>query len=639
MINITLPDGKIKQFQVNITGKEISDTISKSLAKKAIAVKINGDLKDLYIPIDCDAKIEIITAEDKEGLEILRHDTAHILAQAVKEIFTDKVQVTIGPAIDNGFYYDFAYATSFTSEDLTAIEMRMQEIVRRNEKIRREVWKRNDAIEFFKEKGELYKVEVIESIPESEEVSLYRQGDFVDLCRGPHAMSTGYAKYFKLTKVAGAYWRGNSQNPMLQRIYGTAWASKNDLDQYLLQLQEIEKRDHRKLGRELELFHFQEEARGIAFWHDKGWTIFRIIKDYIRKKINKVGYVEVNTPMLVNQKLWQDSGHWDKFREYMFVLQDEGSKDVLALKPMNCPCHIQIFNHSIKSYKDLPIRMAEFGSCHRYEPSGALYGLMRVRNFTQDDAHIFCMEEQITDETIKFCKLLKEVYRDFGFSDVKIKFSDRPAKRASTDEVWDKAEQALKDAIDALGDEYSINKGEGAFYGPKLEFILKDAIGRDWQCGTLQVDFVLPESLNVNYITAQGSKARPVILHRAIIGSFERFIGILIEQYSGMFPIWLAPIQVGIVAITDEVAEYAKQLNENLISNYIRSRLDISNETINYKIRNFSIKKVPLIAIIGRKEVSDRKVTVRRIGSNIQKVMSIDELIILIKNEEKKLFN
>lgn len=648
MIDIILPDGSVKQYKVGVTGQEIIQSLSISLFKKTIAVEVNNELMDLYIPIINTATVKAITIDSMHGIEILRHDTAHILAQAVKKLFPD-TQVVIGPVIKDGFYYDFARDKPFTSKDLEIIEQEMQDIIAENDLIKREVLSRSKAIELFKQQKEFYKVKLIEEIPESEEISIYRQGNFVDLCRGPHSPSTGYcAKYFKLTKVSGAYWRGNSKNESLQRIYGTAWGKKSDLDSYLHRLSEAQKRDHRKLGRELELFHFQDEAQGMPFWHNKGWTIFKIIKDYISCQIQRAGYIEVNTPMVLNQKLWEKSGHWEKFRENMFTLdtnaaeQDHNlikdsieTKCALALKPMNCPGHIQIFNYTIKSYRDLPLRMAEFGSCHRYEPSGALYGLMRVRSFVQDDAHIFCTEDQITDETIKFCHLLKQVYQDFGFPEVKIKFSDRPEKRAGTDKIWDKAEQALIHAIQTLGEEYTINRGEGAFYGPKLEFILTDAIGREWQCGTLQVDFVLPERLNASYISSEGSKKRPVILHRAILGSFERFIGILIEHYSGKLPIWLAPIQVAVVSITDEAVNYAKQLHQELIDNNIRSTLDISNQKINYKIRNFFTAKVPLIAILGKKESESGKIAIRTLGSQEQHVISSSELIAHIRKNKK----
>ncbi|XVN43050.1 MAG: threonine--tRNA ligase [Candidatus Rickettsia vulgarisii] len=634
MINITFPDGAKKQFAKNITGLEIATTISPSLAKEALVVEINNELKDLNIPIETDCNLRILTTKDPECLEIIRHDAAHITAEAVKELFPD-VQVTIGPAIENGFYYDFAKDKPFTPEDLVKIEERMQEIVKRDEKITREVWNRDKAIEFFKSIGEYYKAEIISSIPAGEDITLYRQGNFIDLCRGPHAPSTSKIKHFKLMKVAGAYWRGDSKNPMLQRIYGTAWATKEQLANYLFMLEEAEKRDHRKLGKELDLFHMQEEAQGMVFWHDKGWNIYRTIEQYIRNKIRKNGYTEVKTPVLVDKSLWEASGHWEKFREDMFALNTDHDK-TLALKPMNCPCHVQIFKQGIKSYRDLPLRMSEFGLCHRNEASGALHGLMRVRALTQDDAHIFCAEEQINSETVNFCRLLTEIYKDFGFTGIKIKFSDRPTVRAGSDEVWDKAENALKTAVEEAGYTYILSPGDGAFYGPKLEFCLKDSIGREWQCGTLQVDFVLPERLDANYIAASGEKKRPVMLHRAILGSFERFIGILIEEYTGRFPLWLAPVQVAITTITSELNDYALEINKLLINEGIRSEINISSEKINAKIRDFSNKKVPIIAVIGKQEMANNTVTIRQLGSDQQKIISVSELVKLVKEENQR---
>lgn len=634
MINITFPDGAKKQFAQNITGLEIAASISSSLAKEALVIEINNKLKDLSIPIETDCNLRILTTKDHECLEIIRHDAAHITAEAVKELFPD-VQVTIGPAIENGFYYDFAKDKPFTPEDLLKIEERMQEIVKRDEKISREVWNRDKAIEFFKSIGEYYKAEIISYIPAGEDITLYRQGNFIDLCRGPHAPSTSKIKHFKLMKVAGAYWRGDSKNPMLQRIYGTAWATKEQLTNYLFMLEEAEKRDHRKVGKELDLFHMQEEAQGMVFWHDKGWSIYRTIEQYIRNKIRKNGYTEVKTPVLVDKSLWEASGHWEKFREDMFALNTDHDK-TLALKPMNCPCHVQIFKQGIKSYRDLPLRMSEFGLCHRNEASGALHGLMRVRALTQDDAHIFCAEEQINSETVNFCRLLTEIYKDFGFTDIKIKFSDRPAVRAGSDEVWDKAENALKTAVKEAGYTYILSPGDGAFYGPKLEFCLKDSIGREWQCGTLQVDFVLPERLDANYIAASGEKKRPVMLHRAILGSFERFIGILIEEYAGRFPLWLAPIQVAITTITSELNDYALEVSKLLINEGIRSEINISSEKINAKIRDFSNKKVPIIAVIGKQEMANNTVTIRQLGSEEQKIISISELVKLVKEENQR---
>lgn len=623
MINITFPDGTIRQYNESITGAEIASSISNSLAKEALVVEVNDVLQDLQSPITSDCRLKIITSKDPESLEVLRHDAAHITAQAVKELFPD-VQVTIGPAIENGFYYDFAKDTAFTPEDLVKIEAKMQEIVKRNDQIIREIWDRDKAIEFFKSIGEHYKAEIIADIPKGEQISLYRQGNFIDLCRGPHAPSTGRLKAFKLMKIAGAYWRGDSKNPMLQRIYGTAWASKEQLDSYLHMIEEAEKRDHRRLGRELDLFHIQDEAQGMAFWHPKGFAIYRAIEQYLRRKLQKAGYIEVKTPMVLDRSLWEASGHWDKFRDNMFVLSSE--EKMLALKPMNCPAHIQIFKQNLKSYRDLPLRMAEFGCCHRNEASGALHGLMRVRSFVQDDAHIFCSEDQITSETISFCKLLTEVYRDFGFTEIKIRFSDRPEVRAGSDEVWNKAENALKDGITAAGYSYILNPGDGAFYGPKLEFVLKDAIGREWQCGTLQVDFVMPERLDATYIAAGGEKKRPVMLHRAIIGTFERFIGILIEQYAGKFPLWLAPVQVAVVTITSDLSDYGQKIYDELIAAGVKAELDISSEKINYKIRSFSNQKVPIIAVIGKQEAANGTVTLRRLGSDSQETVTVDML-------------
>ena len=633
MINVTFPDGSKKQFEKGIIGYEIAASISSSLAKAAMVVEVDGVLTDLSVPIQTDCNFRILTEKDPEVLDIIRHDAAHIIAEAAKEIFPE-IQVTIGPAIKDGFYYDFAKDTPFTTADLEKIEAKMRHIVKRNEKFVREEMDRDDAIAMFKEMGEAYKAEIIEAIPAGEKISLYRQGNFVDLCRGPHCPSTGKIKHFKLMKVAGAYWRGDSNNEMLQRIYGTAWATKEQLDDYLYRLEEAEKRDHRKLGKELDLFHFQEEAQGMPFWHAKGWSIYRILEQYIRRKLQKASYIEVKTPVMVDKKLWEESGHWDKFRDDMFTVESEDK--IHALKPMNCPCHVQIFKQGTKSYRDLPHRMAEFGSCHRNEASGGLHGLLRVRNFVQDDAHIFCSEDQINSETVAFCKLLLEVYNDFGFSKVKVKFSDRPEVRAGEDAVWDKSEAALKSAVEEAGIEYEMNPGEGAFYGPKLEFVLTDAVGRDWQCGTLQVDFVLPERLDAEYIASNGQKTRPVMLHRAIIGTFERFIGILIEEYAGRFPLWLAPVQVAIVGITNDLDEHIKQLNTRLIEAEVRSELDISKEKVNYKIRNFSNQKVPIIAIIGKKEQEEGAVTLRRLGIEEQITVSVEELIQIVQTENKK---
>ena len=636
MIDIVFPDGSKKQFKKGITGYEIADSISKSLAKAAMVVEVDGELLDLSMPINASCSFRILTDKDPESLEIIRHDAAHIIAEAAKELFPD-IQVTIGPAIKDGFYYDFAKDTPFTESDLEKIEAKMNHIVKRNEKFVREEMDRDAAIVMFKKMGEHYKAEIISSIPAGETITLYRQGNFVDLCRGPHCPSTGKIKHFKLMKVAGAYWRGDSNNAMLQRIYGTAWATKEQLDDYLYRLEEAEKRDHRKLGKELNLFHFQDEAQGMPFWHPNGWSIYNTIERYIRRKLQKANYVEVKTPMMVDKKLWEQSGHWEKFREDMFTVETEDK--IHALKPMNCPCHVQIFKQGIKSYRDLPYRMAEFGSCHRNEASGGLHGLLRVRNFVQDDAHIFCTEDQINSETVSFCKLLQEVYKDFGFKKVKVKFSDRPEKRAGGDAVWDKAENALKEAVSEAGLEYEMNPGEGAFYGPKLEFVLTDAVGRDWQCGTLQVDFVLPERLGAEYISDQGNKERPVMLHRAIIGTFERFMGILIEEYAGKFPLWLAPIQVAVVGITNDLDKYVEQINTRLIDGGVRSELDISREKVNYKIRNFSNQKVPIIAVVGKKEQESGTVTLRRLGVEEQATVSIEDLIKMVQTESKKYIN
>lgn len=621
---ITLPDGSKREFSKAVTGEELAASIGAGLAKAALCVRVNGELRDIYLPIENDAEVQIITAKDADGLELIRHDTAHILAEAVKELFPE-TQVTIGPAIDNGFYYDFSRPTPFSSNDLEAIEKRMREIVTRGEAIRREEWNRDDAVDFFRSIGEHYKAEIIASIPADQKISLYRQGEFIDLCRGPHAASTAkIGNGFKLLKVAGAYWRGNSDNEMLQRIYGTAWATEKDLKAYLTMLEEAEKRDHRKLGKELELFHIEEHSPGMVFWHDKGWTLYRTIENYIRSKIRAEGYIEVKTPVLVDRSLWEASGHWEKFHENMFVSNSDEER-TMAVKPMNCPCHVQIFRQGLKSYRDLPLRMAEFGTCHRNEPSGSLHGIMRIRGFVQDDAHIFCTEEQITSETIAFCDLLKDVYKTFGFTQVSVKFSDRPAKRAGSDATWDKAENALKEAVNAAGLEWTLNAGEGAFYGPKLEFVLRDAIGRDWQCGTLQVDFVLPERLDATYVASDGNKKRPVMLHRAILGSLERFIGILIEEYSGKFPLWLSPVQVVVATITEAADDYAKKLYEELKQAGVRAELDISNNKINYKIREHSLKKIPVLFIVGAKEQESGSVSIRRLGSEKQESISFTE--------------
>ena len=625
MVQITLPDGSARSFEGPVTGAAVAADIGPGLAKAALAVRVDGELWDLSRTIETDANLAIITAKDDDGLELIRHDAAHVMAEAVLELFPG-TQITIGPNIENGFFYDFKRDEPFSTEDLETIEKRMAEIVDRDEEIVREVWTRDDAVAHWKKEGEPYKVELISAIPDGEEVTFYRQGDFIDLCRGPHLPSTGkLGKHFKLMKVAGAYWRGDAKNEQLQRIYGTAWADKKQLNAYLHMLEEAEKRDHRKLGREMELFHIQDVAQGAAFWHPKGWRFYRTVQNYMRRRLDDAGYVEVNTPELVDRALWEASGHWEKFRENMFISESEDK--VLAIKPMNCPCHVQIFRQGIKSYRDLPLRMAEFGSCHRNEPSGALHGLMRVRAFTQDDAHIFCTEDQITSETKDFCDLLLSVYRDFGFEEVVVKFSDRPEVRAGDDATWDKAETALKEATEAAGLQWSLNPGEGAFYGPKLEFVLRDAIGRDWQCGTLQVDFVLPERLDASYIGVDGAKHRPVMLHRAILGSFERFIGILIENYAGKFPFWLAPLQVVVATITSDADAYAEQVAKALTAAGLQGELDLRNEKINYKIREHSHAKVPVIMVVGAKEAETETVAIRRLGGKDQEILPLADAI------------
>jgi threonyl-tRNA synthetase len=631
MVAITLPDGSVRTFEGAVSGAALAADIGPGLAKAALAVRVDGALKDLAGAIGQDAEVAVVTAKDAAALELLRHDAAHVMAEAVKELYPE-TQVTIGPAIENGFYYDFARATPFTPEDLEKIEARMHEIVDRDEPIAREEWDRQKAIQYFKDRGEHYKAQIIEDLPRGEVISVYRQGDFLDLCIGPHLPSTGKLGHaFKLMKLAGAYWRGDSRNEMLQRVYGTAWADEKDLKQYLTMLEEAEKRDHRRLGREMDLFHIQDVAAGSVFWHPKGWTLYRALQDYIRARLEAADYIEVNTPQLVDRVLWEDSGHWEKFREHMFTAESE--EKTLALKPMNCPCHVQIFRLGIKSYRDLPIRMAEFGSCHRNEPSGALHGLMRVRAFTQDDAHIFCTEDQITAETKSFCELLLSVYRDLGFEDVAVKFSDRPAVRAGSDAVWDKAEAALKDATAAAGIEAALNPGEGAFYGPKLEFVLRDTIGRDWQCGTLQVDFVLPERLDASYVGEDGEKHRPVMLHRAILGSFERFIGILIEHYAGRFPLWLAPLQVVVATITNDADPYAREVLAALKAAGLRAEADLRNEKINYKIREHSTAKVPVILVVGARESEERTVAMRRLGGKNQEILALNEAVDTLDRE------
>ncbi len=634
MVALTLPDGSVRRYDAPVSGAQLAADIGPGLAKAAIAVRVNGELTDLTRPIERDAQIAIVTRKDEaDALELIRHDAAHVMAEAVQELYPN-TQVTIGPTIENGFYYDFARDEPFTPEDLEKIEKRMHEIVDRDEPLVREVWNRDEAVEFFQKKGENYKAEIIAGIPSEQDIRLYRQGEFIDLCRGPHLPSTGKLGHaFKLMSVAGAYWRGDSRNQMLQRIYGTAWRDEKELKEHLHRLEEAEKRDHRRLGREMGLFHQQEEAVGNVFWHPKGWTLWRTVETYMRRRLEQADYIEVRTPQLIDRKLWEASGHWEKFRDAMFTAEAEDR--ILALKPMNCPGHVQIFRQGIKSYRDLPLRMAEFGACHRNEPSGALHGLMRVRAFTQDDAHIFCTEDQITAETIAFCELLQSVYRDFGFTEIRVKFSDRPEKRAGSDDTWDKAEGALKAAVDAAGLTWELNPGEGAFYGPKLEFQLLDAIGRLWQCGTLQVDFVLPERLDAAYVAEDGAKHRPVMLHRAILGSFERFLAILVEHHAGRFPLWLAPVQVVVTTITDAANDAAQKVADTLKAAGIRAEVDLRNEKINYKVREHSLAKVPLIYVLGEREAREGTVSIRRLGDQKQEVLALDEALARLRSEAK----
>jgi threonyl-tRNA synthetase len=626
MTNITLPDGSVREFDSVTNGAQLAASIGKGLAQSAVAVRVNGELWDLGREIASDARVEIVTRESGEGLELLRHDAAHVLAEAVKELWPD-TQVTIGPAIENGFYYDFSRAEPFSDEDLAVIEKRMQEIVDRDETIVREEWQRDAAVEFFRDIGEAYKAEIIAAIPADQPITLYRQGEFVDLCRGPHLPSTGkLGKAFKLTHVSGAYWRGDSRNEMLQRIYGTAWANDKQLRQYLQMLEEAEKRDHRRLGKQMDLFHFQEESPGAVFWHPKGWTLFQNLIGFMREQQTKAGYREINTPEIVDRSLWEASGHWDSFGENMFTTQTRDGR-MYAIKPMNCPCHIQVFKQGITSYRELPVRLAEFGKCHRFEPSGALHGMMRVRAFTQDDAHIFCTSAQITGESIAVCDLILGIYRDFGFENIRIKFADRPEVRVGEDEVWDQAEASLLAALEAAGLEYTHNPGEGAFYGPKLEFVLRDAIGRDWQCGTLQVDLNMPARLGASYIGEDGNRHVPVMLHRAIFGSLERFMGILIEHHAGNLPLWLAPVQVKVLTITSEADAYADAVAHRLREAGLRTGTDLRNEKISYKVREHSHAKVPVLLAVGQREVETGKVALRRLGSREQQVLSLDEAV------------
>ena len=632
MLTITLPNQDKKKYNQPVTSMQIAEEISKNLASNAFVSLVNGELWDLEREIEVDSTVSILTQKNKEILDIIRHDAAHIMAEAVLELFPE-TQATIGPSIENGFYYDFFREKKFSLTDLEIIEKRMHEIVDRDEKIFREVWTRKKALEHYSQNNENFKIELVNAIPEDQLITFYRQGDFLDLCRGPHTSSTkklGHA--FKLTKLAGSYWRGDSKNSVLQRIYGTAFLSDKDLKNYLLMIEEAEKRDHRKLGKELDLFHLQDEAIGSVFWHKKGWAIYLEVESYMRRKLNKSEYDEVKTPQVIDRSLWEKSGHWEKFKEHMFMAKGDEDK-TLALKPMNCPGHVQIYKQGLKSYKDLPIRMAEFGSCHRNEPSGALHGIMRVRQFTQDDAHIFCMDNQITSECVIFCELLQAIYKDFGFADLKVKFSDRPEIRAGDDKTWDKAENALLVAIKAANISYSLNPGEGAFYGPKLEFVLTDAIGRDWQCGTLQVDFVLPNRLGAYYVDIDGQKKHPVMLHRAILGSLERWIGILIEQYSGRMPLWLAPIQVTICSITNNTNDYILKINKDLDKVGIRNEIDLRNEKIGYKIREHSNNAVPIIIVIGDKEQETKTVAVRYLGSKDQENLDLETFIENVKRK------
>ncbi len=620
---ITLPDGNRINFPKKVSGIEIAEKISKSLAKQALIMSVNGELKDLYFNIDKDSSVKIYTANDPEGLDAIRHDTTHIMAMAVQELFPG-TKLAIGPAIKDGFYYDFYREEPFTPNDLEKIEIRMKEIIEKDEKTRREVWEREETKKHYSKLGEKYKVELVDMIPKDNEVSIYYHGDWYDLCRGPHLLSTGrIGKYFKLTKVAGAYWRGDSKNEMLQRIYGTGWASQKDLDNYLKRIEEAEKRDHRKLGKEMDLFHFREESPGSVFWHEKGWALFQKLINYMRARQDAAGYREVNTPEVLDRLLWEKSGHWEKYGENMYTSKTPDEK-VFAIKPMNCPGHIQVFNQGLKSYRDLPLRITEFGKVHRYEPSGALHGLLRVRAFTQDDAHIFCSEDQITSECLNVTNLILDIYKDLGFKNVVLKYADRPDVRVGDDKVWDKAEASLLDAVKATKLEYSINKGEGAFYGPKIEFVLRDAIGRDWQCGTVQVDLNLPGRLNASYVDKDGTKKVPVMLHRALFGSLERFIGILIENYAGKFPFWISPLQTVVIPISEDFEDYAKNVSEKIKEAGMSSIVDLKNHNLNYKIREHSLAKIPVLLICGKKEVDSNSVTIRRLDSNKQENMELN---------------
>ncbi|MCW8308176.1 threonine--tRNA ligase [Acidiphilium sp. PA] len=630
---ITLPDGSVRDYPGAVTGTTIAASIGPGLAKAAIAMEVDGALMDIAREIATDCRVRFITRKDPEALTMIRHDAAHVMAEAVQSLYPG-TQVTIGPAIEGGFYYDFFRNEAFTPDDLPAIEARMRAIIAANAPFTREVWPRDTAIDFFESRGERFKAELIRDLPEAETITIYRQGDWLDLCRGPHMRGTGdIGGAFKLTKVAGAYWRGDHRNPMLSRIYGTAWRDQKELDAHLHQLEEAERRDHRKIGRQMDLFHMQEEAAGSVFWHEKGWRLYRTVESYMRRRQEQFGYSEVRTPQLLDRSLWEKSGHWDNYHAHMFIAEVEDENKILAVKPMNCPCHVQIFNHGLRSYRELPLRMAEFGACHRYEPSGALHGIMRVRAFAQDDAHIFCTEDQIASETVRFVEMLRTVYADFGFEDFTVKFADRPTPRAGSDDVWDKAESALKSACAEAGVSYTLNPGEGAFYGPKLEFVLRDAIGRDWQCGTLQVDFVMPERLDASYITASSTRAHPVMLHRAIVGSFERFIGILIESFAGRFPLWLAPTQVAVASIVTDANDYAETVAATLKAAGLSVVTDTRNEKINAKIRDLSLALIPNILVVGRREAEQNTVALRRLGSDASQSMTLDDMITALKTE------
>jgi threonyl-tRNA synthetase len=634
MIDLKFPDGAVRQYPLGATGYDVAHSIAPSLAKRAALIKLDGELRDVNRPIERGGAFEILTRDAPEALETIRHDTAHVLAEAVQELFPG-TQVTIGPSIEDGFYYDFAREEPFSLEDFPKIEAKMREIVDRDAKIVREEWDRDEAIKLFEAKGEKYKAEIIQDLPAGETITLYRQGDWVDLCRGPHFPSTKHVgKAFKLTKLAGAYWRGDHRNAQLQRMYGTAWGSQAELDEYLLRVEEAEKRDHRRIGRQMELFHMQEEAKGMVFWHPKGWTLYRTLEAYMRRRLDAGGYREVKGPQIMDRVLWEKSGHWEKFGKNMFVCETEEG-EMLAVKPMNCPGHVQIFNVGQKSYRDLPLRMAEMGACHRYEPSGALHGLMRVRAFTQDDGHIFCREDQVVEETKIFIDLLETIYADLGLKLHDVKFSTRPEIRAGSDEIWDQAEGDLRAATEAAGVTMIENPGEGAFYGPKLEFTLRDAIGRIWQCGTLQLDFVMPQRLDAEYVSEDGSKQRPVMLHRAILGSFERFLGILIEHHGGSFPLWLAPVQVVVASITSDANDFAEQAAAKLRAAGLRVETDLRNEKINYKVREHSLAKVPVIAVVGRREAEEGKLALRRLGSDGQQIATVDEVVAALVEEAK----